>query len=471
MKNSGITCRLISIILVGLLMAFPVSATSTAEEDMSVINGCHSIDAQVPMLINSEEEITNVYSAFLYDYTNETLIYALNPDVQYPPASLVKIMTGLIVAERGNMSEEITVRQEVLDTLPGNSMGINLQAGEIITMEDLLYCILVESANDASAVAADHISGSQEQFIQEMNDYAQKLGCTGTTFTNVHGLHDDLQVSTARDLARILSEAAKNELFMQVFGTVNYTVPATNMSEARPLSSSNYLMNDDLMTVYLDSRVTGGRSGVMDTGERNLAATAERNGVKLVSIVIGSLSELAPNGRSVITFGSFQETSKLLDMGFRGHRSVQLFYDGQALKQYRVNGGDSYISTGVKDSILVLLPSGVSFSDLTYLYNEDSTIIQAPVKKDDRISTVQVWHENICLAQADLYAMHDVNVKQVVETQEVQEEVTTGLPSMLLIVAVIIGLLFILLFGRKLIFRIVRANRIRRHRKNRRRSR
>ena len=158
-------------------------------------------------------------------------------------------------------------------------------------------------------------------------------------------------------------------------------------------------------------------------------------------------------------------------MGFRGHRSVQLFYDGQALKQYRVNGGDSYISTGVKDSILVLLPSGVSFSDLTYLYNEDSTIIQAPVKKDDRISTVQVWHENICLAHADLYAMHDVNVKQVVETQEVQEEVTTGLPSMLLIVVVIIGLLFILLFGRKLIFRIVRANRIRRHRKNRRRSR
>ena len=471
MKKSGITCRVISFILVLMLMVFPVSANSITEEDMSVVNGCHSLDAQVPMLSNSDEEITNVYSAFLYDYSNDTLIYALNPDVQYPPASLVKIMTGLIVAEKANMADQVTVRQEVLDTLPQNSMGLNLQAEEVIPMEDLLYAILVDSANDAAAVAADHISGSQKNFVQEMNDYAQKLGCSNTTFTNVHGLHDEFQVSTARDLAKILATAAKNELFMTAFGTVNYTIAATNMSEPRPLSSGNFLMNDDMMTVYLDSRVTGGRPGTMDTGERNLAVTAERKGVKLVSIVIGSLSELSANGKSVVTFGSFQETSKLLDMGFRGHQPVQLFYPNQALKQYRVLNGDSYISTGVKDSTLVLLPSGVSHSDLTYLYNEDSTVIQAPVQKGEKISTVQVWHENVCLAQVDLFAMHDVDVQQVVETQEIHEKQNTGTPSVLVVVFVIIGLLLVLLLGRRIIFRIVRINRIRRRRKNRRRSR
>ena len=470
MKNTGIVCRIISILLAVILLAVPVSAT-TATEDMSIINGCHTIDAQVPMLIDSDEQITNVYSAFLYDYTNETLIYALNPDVQYAPASLVKIMTGLIVAEQATMTDQVTVRQEVLDTLPYNSMGIGLQAGEIISMEDLFYGILVESANDAAAVAADHISGSQTAFIQQMNDYAAQIGCTNTHFTNVHGLHEEEQFSTARDLARILSVAAKNELFMMAFGTVNYTIPATNMSEPRPLSSSNYLMNDDIMTVYLDSRVTGGRSGVMDTGERNLAVTAEKNGVKLVSVVIGSLSELAPNGHSVITFGSFQETSKLLDMGFRGHRSVQLFYDNQALKQYNVINGDSYVSTGVKDSFSVLLPAGINHEDLTYLYNEDETIIRAPVTKGDAIATVQVWHENVCFAQADLYALHDVGEKQVVQTEEIQEETSSGIPSVLIVVAVIVGLLFVLLFGRRLLFKIIRMNRIRRHRKNRRRSR
>lgn len=467
MKKTGAICRILCILLV-LLFAVPAHASSSIT-DMSVTRGCHSIDAQMPML-GTTEEISNVYAAFLYDNTNDTLIYALNPDQQLYPASLVKIMTALIVAERGNMDEQITVSQEVLDTLPANSMGVNLKDGEIISLRDLLYCILVESANEAAAVAATHISGSQGAFVEEMNAYASELGCTNTTFINVHGLHDEYQLSTARDLARILSAATKNEVFMQAFSTVNYTVPATNMSDARKLSSGNFLMNDDLMTVYLDSRVTGGRAGVMDTGERNLAVTAERNGVQLVSIVLGSLSEIGKNGRTV-TYGSFPETSKLLDMGFKGHHSVQLFYENQALKQYEVENGDSYISTGVKDAVLALLPYGVTYDDLSYRYNEDNTTIYAPIKAGDVISTVQIWHNELCLAQANLYALHDVDVKEIVVTEEIIEEAEPDNHRVLIVVAVIVGLLVVLLFGRRLIFRMIRAHQIRRHRKNRRRSR
>ena len=471
MKKTGIIHRVLSLILSVLLLAIPVSANSISEEDMSVSRGCHSLDAQVPMLAHSEEEITNVYSAILYDYTNDTLLYAYNPDVQYPPASLVKILTALIIIEQGNMKDEVTVRQDILDTLSESSLGIDLQAGETIKMEDLLYAILVESANDAAAVAADHISGSQENFVREMNAYAQAFGCTNTTITNVHGLHDESQVSTARDLARILANASKNEYFMEIFGTTRYTIPATNKSEARQLSSNNFLMNGESMRIYLDSRVTGGRSGVMTNGARNLAVTAEKNDTKLISIVMGSHSTLAPDGYSVSTFGSFLETSKLLDMGFQGQRSVQLFYDGQVLKQYSVVDGDSYLSTGVHDAVVVTLPSGVSYDDLSYLYSEDNAIIRAPVAKDDLITTVQVWYDGICFGQANLYAMHDVKIKEVIETQEVQEKDSSGIPSILIVVAVIVGLLFILLFGRRLIFRIIRRSQIRRHRKNRRRSR
>ena len=272
-------------------------------------------------------------------------------------------------------------------------------------------------------------------------------------------------------MARILTHAAKNEAFMEVFSTVNYTVPATNLSEARELSSTNHLMNDDMMTVYLDSRVTGGKTGVMDTGENNLAVTAERNDVKLVSIVLGSLSEYAEDGYSVITFGSFNETSALLNLGFKGHHSVQLFYENQALKQYEVINGDSYVSTGVKDAVLALLPYGVTYDDLSYRYNEASTSITAPVKAGDAISSVQIWHNDICLAHADLYALHDVKVREIVETEEFVEESETSGTTILLIVAVIVGLLVILLFGRRFIFRIIRNHQIRRHRKNRRRSR
>ena len=468
MKKTCMLCRMICILLI-LLLAVPSQATSDGI-DMSVTRGCHSIDAQMPML-TPEKKVENVYSAFLYDNTNDTLLYAQEPDLQLPPASFVKIMTALIVAERGDMDEQITVRQEVLDTLSSSSMSINLKDGEIISMRDLLYCILVEAANEAAAVAATHICGDQETFVKEMNAYAAQLGCTATVFTNVHGLHDDFQLMSARDAARILSAATKNEVFMEAFSTVNYTVPATNLSEARELSSNNYLMNDDIMTVYLDSRVTGGRAGVMATGERNLAVTAERNDVQLISIVMGSLSTLAPNGHSVVTFGSYQETSALLDMGFRGHRPVQLFYENQALKQYEVINGDSYITTGVLDAVLAVLPNGVTYNDLSYRYNEDSTTIYAPVKAGDIISTVQVWHNELCLAQANLYALHDVDVKEIVATEEIVEEKEMDTSALLIVVAVIVGLLMVLLFGRRLIFRMIRAQQIRRHRKNRRRSR
>ena len=467
MKKTGMLYRTLCILLI-LLFAVPTHATGS-EIDMSVTRGCHSIDAQMPIL-TPKKGIQNVYSAFLYDNTNDTLLYAQDPDRQLPPASFVKIMTALIVAERGDMEEMITVKQDVLDTVPSGSMSINLKDGEIISMKDLLYCILVEAANEAAAVAAAHISGDQETFIKEMNTYASNLGCTATTFTNVHGLHDDLQLMSARDAARILSAATKNELFMEAFSTVNYTVPATNLSKERELSSNNYLMNDDIMPVYLDSRVTGGRAGVMATGERNLAVTAERNGVQLISIVMGSLSTLAENGRNVVTFGSYQETSALLDMGFRGHQSVQLFYENQALKQYEVVNGDSYISTGVKDAVLAVMPSGATYNDLSYRYNEDNTTIYAPVKTGDIISTVQVWYNELCLAQANLYALHDVDVKEIVATEERIEEEKTDTTTILIVVAVIVGLLVILLFGRKLIFRIIRTQQIRRHRKNRRRS-
>ena len=468
MKKTGILCRTLCFLLIWAL-AVPSQATGNGI-DMSVTQGCHSIDAQMPML-TPEKEVQNVYSAFLYDNTNDTLLYAQDPDLQLPPAGLVKIMTGLMVAERGNLDDQVTVRQEVLDTLSADSMGVNLIDGEIISLRDLLYCILVEAANEAAAVAAAHICGDQETFVKEMNAYAAQLGCTATTFTNVHGLHDDFQLTTARDIARILSAATKNAVFMEAFSAVNYTVPATNLSEVRELSSNNYLMNDDIMTVYLDSRVTGGRAGVMATGERNLAVTAERNGVQLISVVMGSLSTLAANGRSVITFGSYQETSALLDIGFRGHRSVQLFYENQALKQYEVINGDSYVSTGVQDAVLAVLPSGVTYSDLSYRYNEDNTTIYAPVKAGDVISTVQVWYNELCLAQADLYALHDVDVQQVIATEELVVEEEKDTSTILIVVAVIVGLFVVLLFGRKLIFRMIRSHQIRRHRKNRRRSR
>ena len=468
MKKSGVTYRILCFVLCMILMLSVSVSASNLDEDLSVTQGCHSVDAQVPMLGN-EVMIENAVSVFLYDYANDVLLFTQNPDQQFYPASLVKIMTCLLIAEKGNLEDQVVIRQEVLDTVPEGSRSINLKAGEILALGDLYYAIMVQSSNEAAAIAADYISGSQEVFVNEMNSYAKTLGCTNTTFVNAHGLHHESQLSTSRDLAKILSAATKNEIFMQAFSSVHYTIPETNLSKERRLSSNNHLMNSDEMTVYLDSRVTGGRAGTMDSGERNLAVTAEYNDIHLISIVAGSKSTLSTSGRTTI-FGSFKETTQLLDAGFKGYESVQLFYKDQILDQFEVVNGESKLSIGVKDSVSALLPHGVNYDALSYRYGDNVSVIRAPIKKDDIISTIQVWHGELCLAQANLYAMHDVNVRDIVATEEIENTPDGNSTSILVVVAIIVGLLVVLIIGRRLITGLIRRQQIRRHRRNRRRS-
>ena len=471
MKKTGILLnRIICLLLIVLLMAIPVSAKDETDYNLPVTNGCRSIDAQIPMLQPSKE-ITNLYSAFLYDYNAETVIYSVNPDIAYDPGNLVKLMTGLIIAEQPNLDDVVTVDGMLLAQLPKNSYGIGLQDGENISLRDLLYCILVESANDATIVAANHIGGTVEAFVEQMNTYAEELGCENTYFANVHGLYSPMQFSTARDIAKIIVKAYENDIFMDAFSNISYTVPATNLSEARELSNDNFMINDSIMSIYLDYRVTGGRPAVTQSGGRNLAVTAEQNGVELISVVMGSASILDADGYSVVEYGSFSETSALLNLGFKGYESYEIFHENQVIQQIEVPNGDCYLAAGIKESVSALLPSGVSYNDLSFRYDKTIDKIQAPIKAGDKITTNQVWHDNLCLAVADLYALHDVDVKAFVQVEEPVEETSPGIPSVFIVVLVIVGLLIVLLFGRRVIFRMIRKRKISRSKSVRRRKR
>lgn len=473
MKKTGVLHRIICLMLAIFLIAVPAHATGeeevSEEYNLPITQGCHTIDASIPM-IPEAKNITNVSSAFLYDYNTETLLYSVNPDELCDPGSLVKIMTSLIIAEQANLDDEVTVDGSLLELLPEYSTGIDLQPGEIITIRELLYCIMVDSANDASVVAAHHVSGSIDAFVEEMNRYARDLGCTRTHFTNVHGLYDTLQFTTARDLTRILAYAVKNETFMEVFSTVHHSVPATNKSEIRDIASNNFLMNDDILTFYLDYRVTGGRAAVADSGERHLAVTAEQNGVELICIVMGSDSIFADDGYSVISYGSFGETSALLNLGFQGHYFFQLFHSNQVWQQFEVLNGDCSLTTGIRESVKALLPNGVRYDDLSYRYNDGDLQLQAPITAGEQIATVQVWYKNICLAVTDLYAMHDVNVKEFEPEAEIPVVEDTNTTHTLILIFSIIALLFILIFGRSLIFRIIRKRKLRHSKSSRRRN-
>lgn len=297
MKKVGKFCLVMIVTVLYICFVFPAAKAQTAvvqSEDMhqevtfgtSIVNGCHSLDGAVPVM-GTQQLVTNMEAAFVYDINTDTVMYAFNADVQMYPASLVKIMTALIAIEKGNLDEVIEVRQGVLSQVPQGAVSADLVDGEMISLENLLYCMMVGGANDAAAVIADHISGSQDVFVAEMNRCAEELGCKATVFKNAHGLHDPEQFTSARDIAKILNYALQNPEFEEIYSTVFYDIPATNMSESRYLASSNYLMNNlaDLQ-IYYDGRVTGGRTGVTDDGKRCLAATAQSGGRKLLSVVM-----------------------------------------------------------------------------------------------------------------------------------------------------------------------------------------
>lgn len=406
MKKIVAICLAICLVLMSLLSQ-SASAELDVLNDKSVQQGCHTIDSRAPLL-GSVPFTDNARSIILYEYNTDTLMYAYNVDEQQFPSSFVKIMTCLIAVEKGNLSDMVTVRQEILNTLPNDAVSAELRHGEIISLEDLLYCMMVFSANDAAAVLADHICGSQEAFVAEMNAYAARLGCTATMFKNVHGLHHPEQLTTARDVARILATAMKNEDFARIFNTAFYTVPATNKSAARRLETTNHLVNNLEYATYYDLRVTGGRTGVTDDGYRCIAAASEADGLEMISVVMGTHSVFEEETYVIKIIGGFLETSKLLDMGYAGYKEAQILYEGQILKQQAVTNGDSDVMLGCMTDISTVLPYGVKNSDLIYRYNDIPGAFDAPIKKGEVLSQVEIWYSSVCLGHVELVAMNDV---------------------------------------------------------------
>lgn len=470
MKKTGLISLLLCFFMIVQCCAFSASAEGAI--DASITFGCNTIDAKMPLL-GGEQLIENARSVVLFEANTQTLMHIWNADEPMYPASLVKIMTALIAFEECDLTEMVMVSEEALSTIEYNAFSADLEAGEVISLQDLLYCMLVASANDAAAAIADHIAGSQEAFVEKMNQYAVELGCTNTNFTDAHGL-DGTQYASARDISRILAEALKHEQFLEIFGTIYYEVPATNKSSSRTLKSINYILNDDDNAYYYDSRVVGSRTGVAEDGERCIASVAEENSMQLICVVMGSKSVYQDDGYYIDVFGGYYETSELLDKGFDGFDTAQLFYPNQAYLQCSVENGDCDVVVGPQISASSVLPAGFTQTNLSYQYTDVLNAFKAPIEKGAKQSSVQVWYGNICVAQADLYAMNRVELQQLNPGNANDNKNDTSiLNAVLRIGAIVVGILLILvLFARlssKLRFAAVRK-RSRQRRQSRRRS-
>lgn len=403
--------RRISLILMAVMMTasllLPAWAVEDSQSAPQIHNGCVSLDAQKP-LGGSEQMLDTAKSALLYGLDSGTLIYAWNPDLPVDPSGMNKLMTALVALENTNPDDVVIVSRTALNSVAIGSVSAGLKAGEEITMRDLLYCMMVGSANDAAAVIAEYVGYSQEEFVTMMNDRARELGCENTVFLNPTGLTQEGQYSTARDLAKITEEALKNELFAQMFCAEKYTVPATNKVAERKIVTTNYLMSKETVKNQFDNRVTGGKTGALTTTDRSLIATAEYEGKRFLSVVMSAKGTVTADGLSVKTFGSFEETRVLLDFGFRQYSLMQVLQSGQVLEQFAVNGGENAVACGTAADLKATLPAQANGAEVTYQCALNEGQLKAPISKGQVLGSVTVWYKETCVGRTDLVALHDV---------------------------------------------------------------
>lgn len=293
----------------------------------------------------------------LMEESTGTILYEKNSDEAHYPASITKIMTTLLALENGNLSDMVTFSDDAINNTEGS--GIARDYGEQMTLEQCLYGVMLESANECAYAVAEHVGGTVENFVDMMNAKAKELGCTNTHFANPHGLQDENHYTTAHDMALIAQAAYQNETFRIIIGTKMYTIPPTNKHAEETVLRNHH---DMLCTYhnanrkYLYPYCVGGKTGYTATANSTLVTYAEKDGMTLICVVMNTQS---PN--------QFIDTVNLFDYAFDNFQVLNVAENDTNYSAETTvdNGNLDNIAPFVeldKDAVIVL-PKTAEFSD------------------------------------------------------------------------------------------------------------
>jgi len=339
----------------------------------------------VPMvsMATQTEPAISAEASILIDMTTGTVLYEKNADRVMEPASITKVMTGLLTIEQLNLEDTVTIRDGL--NIPGN--GMSLMSGEQITIHDLLYGMMVHSSNDAAVVLSEQLATSADGFNRMADERAIEMGATHTVFKNPNGLNNvEGHVTTARDLAIICTEAMKNPVFREVVSTAVVTLPATNLSPERKLVSTNKLLYDTKTKLVVDGvertpkyeGILGVKTGETSTAGLCIVAAAERNGTQLLTVVLN-----APDKKS-----RFADSIALLDYGFNNYYTYEAIEDGSVVANVPIAGSSKIkVPTVVTGGYAITLPKEASASLVTQEIKVDSQL-KAPLEKGTQVGRV-----------------------------------------------------------------------------------
>lgn len=333
-------------------------------------------------------------AAYLIDVQSGQTLYSKNGDQPMAPASTTKIMTGLLGIELGNPEDIVTASETMLDYTTVYGTRIYLEPGEQLSLEDMLYALLLNSANDAAVAIAEHISGNTTAFVRLMNQRAADLGLKNTAFKNPSGLNEEGHLTTAHDLARIAQAAYANPVFRDYIKTKSHVIPRAKENVPIEMINENKLL-------WRDDTITGMKTGYTSVARNCLVASASRDGRDVIGVILKS------PGREIYT-----DMQALLDYGFEQFENTLYKGVGDSLGQLEIQGQPVNLLTD---------------QALWITQKKDDTLPQprlnilpihgdlAEVAEGQVLTRLEVWEDEECLRVVPLAADRNIIAEAAVE--------------------------------------------------------
>ena len=334
-------------------------------------------------------------SAVVMDVNTGTVLYEQNGDVKHYPASITKILTALVALENTNLNDEVVFSSDAVYKNEGDSSHIARDLGEKMTMEECLYGMMLESANEcayaiAEFTAAKNGGGEYQDFIKMMNDKAKELGCKNTHFNNANGLPDEEHYTTAYDMALISSAAYRNDTFAKITGTKSYKIPPTNKhSESTLLNNHHAMLNYYQTSKHLYDYCVGGKTGYTTVANSTLVTYAKKDDMTLVCVIMNANSP-----------DHYLDTRSLMDYCFDNFTVYNVSeYANIFSEQAKSNAGifgENIDLIKVDEEGQVILPKTVDFSEA------EATIVPDEDENDESVGRIEYTYGGKYVGGADL---------------------------------------------------------------------
>jgi D-alanyl-D-alanine carboxypeptidase (penicillin-binding protein 5/6) len=362
-------------------------------------------------------------AALLVEASTGEVYYAKNERDHLYPASTTKIMTALLAieaVERGEfkLSDMVEASETSQNGLVWDGSTQNIVPGEVMSLEDLLYCALLSSANEACNIIAEYIAkGSVSDFVSLMNKRARELGCSDTNFSNTHGLPDGNHYTTAYDLYLITAEALSHPEFVRISTSTVWETAATNLSEPRLLSTTNSLIIPEKAEYYYQY-ARGIKTGSTSEAGFCLVSSAMKDGIQLISVVLGA--EATPREDGSYEIGSFSETKKMFVWFYNSFSYKDILKSSELICEVPVKLGQGADSVVVRpsSSLRLILPNEVeteSFIREITIYSqmEGGDPLLAPVYADQALGEISLTYNGETYGPFTLVAIADIPLSKI----------------------------------------------------------